>query len=132
MVKCGKCGSGCYCSDICRSNHHLEHRTLCSAIVDLEKLEKEKLSQRNSKSVNGSNLSYKLNRDIVRLVGERPVINVLLDGVDCKCLWDTGSMVSLINEDFLKENGLGNTMHTVQDFMENKLNLSAANNTEVN
>ena len=52
-------------------------------------------------------------------------------GVDCKCLWDTGSMVSLINDVFLKENFPEKQVYAVEDFLDNKLNLSAANNTEV-
>ena len=72
-----------------------------------------------------------MNCEIIRLVGERPLINVKLDNIDCKCLWDTGSMVSLINEEFLNENFMGKEMYSVEDFLDNKLNLSAANNTEV-
>ena len=72
-----------------------------------------------------------MNCEIIRLIGERPLINVKLDNIDCKCLWDTGSMVSLINEEFLNENFLGKEMYSVEEFLDNKLNLSAANNTEV-
>ena len=45
---------------------------VCSAIVDLENVEKEKFYREIQKSDMGCNLPLKLNREIVRLVGERP------------------------------------------------------------
>ena len=77
-------------------------------------------------------LPLKTNRDIIRLVGERPLIEVFLDDVKCKCLWDTGSMISLISRNFLRKNLPNKKIYSVDEFLENEfLSLSAANNTEV-
>ena len=77
-------------------------------------------------------LPLKTNRDIIRLVGERPLIEVFLDDVKCKCLWDTGSMISLISRNFLIKNLPNKKIYSVDEFLENEfLSLSAANNTEV-
>ena len=75
----------------------------------------------------------KLNREIVRLVGEKPMISAKLDDVNCKCLWDTGSQVSIMTDEFLHNNFPHKTLHTVDEFLQNdtKLNLTAANNTDV-
>ena len=131
MVCCEFCSSGCYCSDVCAIKHKRDHRQICAAIVELENFEKKKAIKQNKKSEIGSHLPLKLNREIISLVGERPLINVKLDNVSLKCLWDTGSMVSLISEEFLNNNFVTKERYSVEEFLETKLNLSAANNTEV-
>ena len=94
VIRCKKCAPGCYYSDICSIKNNRDHQQICSAIVELENLEKDKIIQRNKNSEIGSHLPLKLNCEIIRLVGARPLINVKLSKVNCKCLWDMGSMVS--------------------------------------
>ena len=74
-----------------------EHRSLCAAIVDLENYENEKFLQ-HVKAKTTSKLPYQLNRKIIGLVGEKPVLKAELDKVQVECLWDTGSMVSIMSE----------------------------------
>ena len=129
------CESGCYCSAACAESHRPEHQLLCSSIISLKEYEdaKEKYRQRMEPKAK-SPLSYKLNQKIVSLIGERPVLKATLDGVQHDCLWDTGSMVSMISEPMLLEMFPDKTRYTVNEFIENgygSLNLSAANNTKV-
>ena len=48
--------------------------------------------------------------DLVRLVGEKAVVNCLLGGRMEKVLWDTGAMVSMIDKYWLAENFPGVTI----------------------
>ena len=45
-----------------------------------------------------------MKKKLIRLVGERPVVNIFLDNFCVNGLWDTGAMVSVISELFLREN----------------------------
>ena len=129
-VKCEICSAGRYCSENCVHENASEHAKICSAIVELEKMEKEKFLQRSRKS--SSKLPLNLSREIVRLVGERPLVNVKLDSIPVKCLWDTGSMVSIMNQNFFEENFPEHEIHSVEKFLENEtLTLLVANNRDV-
>ena len=48
-------------------------------------------------------LPHKMKLQLVKLVGERPLVNVRLNGKGIRGLWDTGAMISLINENLLQE-----------------------------
>ena len=65
-------------------------------------------------------------------MGERPLVNISLNGKTIEGLWDTGSMISLMKRDFLEEQFPGVEMESVEDFMKNEsLTLTAANNSEI-
>ena len=92
VVRCKLCKSGCYCSKVCRRNHKSEHAELCDMIQQLEALELQKrvFTVRETGQVKSKNR-------LVRLVGEKPLLQCKLNGVDCSALWDTGSMVSTVS-----------------------------------
>ena len=131
IKRCRKCKSGCYCSRNCRNSHSAEHATLCQAIQDLEVLEQNKrvFSVRESSQVN---MKVNMKNRLVRLIGEKPMVNCTLNGEECCGLWDTGSMVSLLNKDWFKETFPEENVLSVSEFLEgDNLNLCAANNTKV-
>ena len=131
IKRCRKCKSGCYCSRSCRNSHSAEHATLCQAIQDLEVLEQSKrvFSVRESSQVN---MKVNMRNRLVRLIGEKPMVNCTLNGEECCGLWDTGSMVSLLNKDWFKEKFPEENVLSVSEFLEgDNLNLCAANNTKV-
>ena len=132
VVRCQKCSSGIYCSESCVKNHGSKHKQICSAIQDLEKLESDKRNRMYKNSENRKSLPSKLNREIIQLVGERPLLNVELDDVSCNCLWDTGSMVSIMSSSFRERMFPDKTLCSVDDFVGGEtLSLSAANNSEL-
>ena len=132
VVRCKECLSGSYCTDSCVEKHKSAHSQICFTIQDLERLETAKKYRELKDLEMGSRLSMTSNRDIIRLVGERTLVDVRLDGISCKCLWDTGSMISLINMKFLKGYIPNKKIYSIKEFLDNKfLSLSAANNTEV-
>ena len=103
LISCDKCSCGKYCSLQCRGKHK-EHSEYCSSICSLEKMETEKRIAGEIFSVYSEKLPYKMKKKLIRLVGERPVVNIFLDNVGLNGLWDTGAMVSVMSSQFLKDN----------------------------
>ena len=98
---------------------------LCNAIQELEKRKVRAFSVRETGQV-------MKNHKLVRLVGEKPILNCSLNGVDCEALWDTGAMVSMITADWVKANYPNEEILSIMDFLDgDTLNLLAANNTPV-
>jgi hypothetical protein len=60
----------------------------------LEKLELAKLNK--NISVCENQLDVKSKKRIVNLVGQKPMLNCLLNSENFRVLWDTGSMVSVV------------------------------------
>ena len=90
---CEKCGCGCYCSEQCMVKHK-NHAIFCSAICSLEEVENQKRMKREIHVSDSEKLPFKMKRNLVRLVGERPLVNVFLNGVHVQGLWDTGAMIN--------------------------------------
>ena len=88
VKQCSKCHAGVYCSVNCQRAHWTVHKTLYEAITSL--------SQRDSKLQSGTvdelrgsvfELSPKSRDKLVKLVGEKCVVTVGLDGVSSDVLW---------------------------------------------
>ncbi len=105
--------------------------TLCDMILTLEEMEIVKRYRELSKMSAGALMPKKYQSKIVQLIGERPLVDVGLDNVLAKCLWDTGSQISLMSQQFKDEKFSDKEMHTVHEFLGNTLSVSAANNTKV-
>ena len=122
-----KCGSGCYCSVTCKNAHAPKHLQLCSAIRELEAIEfrKQDFSVREVNQVEVKN-------QLVKLVGEKPVLRCQLDGVDCEALWDTGSMISMVDASWFNEQFPEESILSLTQFLEgDNLHIFAANKTKV-
>ena len=79
-----------------------EHKKYCAVISELDSREKHKLEQF---TVTDSEILHKKYRSqLVRLIGEKPIIEGYINNKTYKGLWDTGSMVSVINKHWLKSN----------------------------
>ena len=88
-------------------------------------------SKKNSFSVREAG-QVKQRNQLIRLIGEKPMLNCAVDGVQCEALWDTGSMVCLLNWNWAKEKFPKKKVFSVSEFLEgDTLNLCAANNTDV-
>ena len=81
--------------------------------------------------VDTEKLPYKMKLKLVKLVGERPLVNIHLNGKKVQGLWDTGAMISLINVGFLTEYFPGVPVHSIKDFTGQGLTLTAANQSEI-
>ena len=96
VKRCRECKSGCYCSRKCRESdgHFGGHGKLCGFIQELEKIEQNKRVF-TVREVN--QVQAKLKNQLVKLVGEKPFLDCSVGAEECKALWDTGAMVSLVS-----------------------------------
>ena len=130
MFKCGVCKSGIYCSKQCQKKHYPDHSKFCSAISQLEKLKLKKLHK--DYSVREEQMDVKTKKKFIKLIGEKPMLKCKLDGVNFNVLWDTGSMVSLVDANWVKCNFPEKTLIPVEEFLQNEiLEIRAANSTEI-
>ena len=127
MFGCQNCRCGRYCSDVCM-NQHKNHTLYCASICDLETLENEKRQKTEIFMSDSEKLPYKLKRNLIRLVGERPLVNVYLNNEITEGLWDTGDMVSLINENYMHQKFPSAKLYSVEEFTgSDSFILTAAN-----
>ena len=84
-MSCFLCRTGSYCSADCMESN-LQHHQYCAAICMLEQLEWEKKKKALVCGVDAEKLPLKLKKKLVKLVGERPILNFLLNNkksLDC-------------------------------------------------
>ena len=95
---CGKCSAGCYCSESCRDSHvqNNDHRILC---LSIQRLEEMQLNDRLSVLPLREKTQVSVKNKLVRLVGEKPLINCQLNKTCFEALWDTGAMVSMVSQE---------------------------------
>ena len=130
LISCEKCGCGSYCSTRCLELDGV-HAMWCPWICRLEAHENEKRMKNEINMVDAEKLPYRMKLKRVKLVGERPLVNICLDGEKIQGLWDTGAMISLINEKFLHEKFPGVPILPIAEFSGKEINLTAANKSEI-
>ena len=118
-----------YCSKECQKSHWEYHAVYCSTIVDLVKCEKEKIY--GNRTVRQKQMDFKTKRKMMKLVGDKPMLNCQLGGKSFEMLWDTGSMISLVDRSWVRRNFPDEKIHSVTEFMEDELNVRAANATSI-
>ena len=132
VLRCAKCKMTCYCSKKCQKAHFKHHYPYCTMIEGLMEVEKQKIY--GDLSVRQIQVNDKTRKKLIRLVGDKPILRCRLGGKEVEVLWDTGSMVSLVDRRWIKENIPEAVIHPVADFLEpheNDLCLKAANSTKV-
>ena len=102
IKRCKECRGGLYCSRTCREAHEEKHKDLCKYILDLEKMEERKRVADAFSVRERNQVKLKVKNRLVKLVGEKPMLDCTLNGRDTQALWDTGAMVSMVNYAWLK------------------------------
>ena len=119
-----------YCSVECQRRAWSQHKKLCSGIVELERMEKEKMY--HEKSVHQNQVNRRIHLKMVKLVGNKPTIQVYLNGKLTKMLTDTGSMLSMVDGKWVDDNMPDAEILPVTDFLDGEeLKVCAANSTEI-
>ena len=119
LFRCQKCSAGLYCSSKYITLHSDNHRIFCENIVALEKLEK-------NKKFSNFEISYdtplKPNQQMksVKLAGHKPMINFTLNNTNFEELWDTSSMINLVNLDWLKTEFNDIQIDSIETFVGDK------------
>ena len=129
VLRCSHCKSTHYCSIGCQISHRSYHKSYCSAIASLEQLEKDKLYR--GFSVRQCQVDFRTKKKLIRLVGKKPVVSCNLGAKKAEVLWDTGSMVSLLDRKWLARNFPDAEIQSIADFLEEKLEVRAANSTSI-
>ena len=131
-LRCSKCKMTYYCSKKCQKLHFEHHYPYCTMIEGLKEVERRKIY--GDLSVRQIQINDKTRKKLVKLVGDKPILKCRLGGVEVEVLWDTGSMVSLVDRRWIKENLPDAVIHPVSDFLESnekELCLRAANSTRI-
>ncbi len=96
----------------------------------MEKLELAKLNK--NISVCQNQLDVKSKKRFVNLVGQKPMLNCLLNSENFRVLWDTGSMVSVVDKAWVTQHFPENELLSVEEVLgDDKLEIRAANDTEI-
>ena len=106
-----------------------QREILTWAISELERIEKAKKHVEVSQTPN-----LPLQNRLVKLIGKKPLFNCSLGGVSSTVLWDSGSMISMVNTDWVEENFPGAELRPMSDFVEegdDQYEFKAANGTDV-
>ena len=132
VKRCGGCKTALYCSKFCQTSHHEYHKQYCCHIPELVKIETDKLYARCVKqSVRQSQFDMSTKRKMVKLVGEKPMVDCFYGGKSVHVLWDTGSMVSMVDRHWLQKNFPDEKIYSVEEFLGTSLHLQAANATTI-
>ena len=127
---CGKCKSTRYCSRECQKEHFRAHKVYCSVISDLEEHELKKLYR--DYTVREEEVDVKTKKNLMKLIGEKPMLRCSLDTKEVNVLWDTGSMISLVDAEWVKSYFPNKKLHSVSEFLGDQvLQIHAANSTEI-
>ena len=130
-MSCTTCRCGTYCSTNCMELDGV-HAMWCPWICRLEAHETEKRMRQEINMVDAEKLPYKMKLKLVKLVGDKPMVNIHLDGKKVKALWDTGAMISMMSRDFLNETFPDAVVHSISEFTEQQgLTVTAANNSKI-
>ena len=127
---CGGCKATMYCSRKCQKSHLEYHAPYCAAITDLQEIELDKIY--GEKKVQQNMGDLKLRRKIMKLVGEKPMLDCLLSDKEFQMLWDTGSMISLVDRRWVKRHFPDEIIYPASLFVDKELHVQAANATTIN
>ena len=135
FLACEKCRCGRYCSETCLKVHE-NHKQYCAAICSLSEFESQKRLDRSFCVTDNEKLPLKLKKQLVSLVGEKPLVNVNLSGVQVEGLMDTGSQISAMDDETAQEKFPGVEIIAVEDFVKNdqkfdSLKITTANQSEL-
>ena len=124
--QCSKCHAGVYCSTKCFKSHYHIHKVVCDSIEVLQERERSNVKIRFDTPT-----TPKQKRKLAKLVGSKCNIRCLFDDIEVNVLWDTGSMVSIVNNNWLNENMPSKEVKQISELVGDELQLKTANNTDM-
>ena len=110
------------------ANEASDYELVCAYIAELEKQQEVSQCVDVRKTDN-----VPLQNRLVKLIGRKPLFDCKLSDVESQVLWDTGSMVSLVELAWVNANFPTAQVRPLSDFLEKgkTVKFTAANNTEV-
>ena len=99
QFQCMNCKSAKYSSKTCQRKCWESHKILCEFI---QQLSKEIVNSKPTMFL--SHITPANRNKLVKLIGEKCELDVELSDIKTRVLWDTGSMVSIVDRNWLNEN----------------------------
>ena len=80
-----------------------------------------------------SHLTPKQHRSVTNLVGSKCMVSGLIGGAQVKLLWDTGSEVIIVSQDWVEANLPDHEIKNISEMLKDgrELTLKAANGTDI-
>ena len=105
---------------VAATNTHIPDKNKCSCVIcasirQLEKLELAKLHK--DYSVRENQMDVKSKRKFINLVGQKPMLDCFLGRKKFRVLWDTGSMVSVVDKAWLTQHFPQSKLLSVNDVL---------------
>ena len=110
----------------------LDRETILRFISEEEARRAALLSARVQEDVRRKD-NIPLQNRLVKLIGGKPILKCLINGVQSEALHDSGSQICSVDEDWVSENAPEAELHPISDFVGEgeTLKINAANNIEV-
>ena len=124
QFQCMNCKSVKYCSKTCQQKCWESHKILCESI---QQLSKEIVDSKPTMFL--SHITPANRNKLVKLIGEKCELDVELSDIKTRVLWDTGSMVSIVDRSWLNENLPNESIRDVQELLDEQLHIRTANKT---
>jgi transposase InsO family protein len=127
---CGGCKVARYCSAGCQRAHWVNHRLVCQAIKTMGGEGDQNLDLQELKGT-VHELSPKSRQRLVKLVGEKSVMQCYLNGAKHEVLWDTGAQISILSTSWLQQHFPGKVVRPVQELFESDLVITSASGDKI-
>ena len=130
VLQCKCCKAATYCNKRRQKEHWPEQKVLCNAIKELSSGKSANSGSPNSGHF-PTQLTPKQQEKVIGLVGKRCEVKCQLNGKPVCVLWDTGSHVSGLSEEFLAHSFSEAQVRNISELIKGDLSLSAANGSEI-
>ena len=123
--RCVGCHVVGYCSKSCQQQDWAQHKQLCIPIQTLGN--KNSVMSVDFKELKGNQaINPKCCKKLTKLVGDKCLVPLHLEGEFYKVLWDTGAQVSLVNSDWLSEHFPKKEVKSLEELVESSLVVKSA------
>ena len=114
-MSCTLCSKVYFCNNECYDRGIRSHQVVCKAIAELEKQRQDKVQVKYSYS---TNVTLHDEPKIAALVGEKCLLECVINDLPSKVLLDTGAQVSMIQIECLQKYFPEVEIHKIEDILE--------------
>ena len=122
--QCTQCKVAKFCSKECQRECWDKHKTICEAIHTLSTQ-----IYNNKPTMFKSHITPTNHQRLIKLVGEKCIVNAKISNVPSKCLWDTGAQISVVSRRWLRKHFPSVKMRPIEELLNEPLLIRTANKT---